>query len=930
MEEGNYSANPSRESLSGYGSRPQSPSRRPQSPSKKIHSPLMSPTRALTRSRRENRQSSLVKRLFKLTRSKSNNDLRSHGAQRAIDDYRRSITGSVNNIGNKSNNSSLKTFRQTLFEKKASSVSNSTLSKLNNSFTQSQNFVRSGISSQELNRLQKMNIVHVAPEDLVEDDEDAELRMTDIKIKFSGWIINPYGAIARSLNIGSLILLLTILFLYPIRLCFEQRTDDNLSWAYKWLPFDLFVDLVCVADIILNFFIPYENVSNILVTSHKAIAKRYARKYLVTDILGLLPINPLLFPVPGAEYGKAGVQNSNYIVWRIFRLVKILKIFKVNKQLEICLLNFKRTFEEIKIVKFVLDLLMVIHLTACFWNLLGEIELRDSWIEIGMTRYESVMSKYMKCIYFSFTVLLTVGYGNISADNTIERVFLIIWMFFGVILYAYIIGSFSSVFGRINKSKTSRNERELFYTNLGRTLKLPEQVLDQVLATIGVESLDSDTGWLQIYETNRILAELPKSLYGDICTYVYRELIEAIDFLQNKPKHFLIRILPLLKPYNLSYCDEVYKHGDPANEVFFIHKGRIASICFDSLGKLRSLVFVQGSYFGECDILYKRARTSTAFAESKVTLWKLNKSEFLSILEEFPDVNKEIMASARIKEMYRAPVVPRRQNKLRELIYAKQILKRTRSILANNRKGALAAQTSLEKKAGSFSFLPEEEARLEVNGVGHMIKGAAFSLMNIETRSQGDFEDYEDSRKPKYHTAGSLSLLRTPQTLRAQRNLSLDNMPKSPPDLQKSTHSEEYLPPQGSPLVDHSILKESPGVAKGTSAYFLFEEQKTQLNPNPSPALFKPQAVKSNTERINAKVAEILSSKDCAIDNLGILEMLIGGKDTVLEYDKQFESTSDKTALEIEEFVDSESRISHSVNEYQEYLTQLVRCSFSS
>ena len=84
----------------------------------------------------------------------------------------------------------------------------------------------------------------------------------------------------------------------------------------------------------------------------------------------------------------------------------------------------------------------------------------------------------MTSIYFSLTVLLTVGYGNIKGNNTIERLILCIWIFFSVILYAYIIGSLSTLFAKMNEAKTSQNERELFYTNFAKVFKLPSALLD--------------------------------------------------------------------------------------------------------------------------------------------------------------------------------------------------------------------------------------------------------------------------------------------------------------------------------------------------------------------------------------------------------------------------------------------------------------------
>jgi hypothetical protein len=43
------------------------------------------------------------------------------------------------------------------------------------------------------------------------------------------------------------------------------------------------------------------------------------------------------------------------------------------------------------------------------------------------------------------TTMTTVGYGDYSANNTIERVYLIFAQLIGVVVFAYISGSLTSI-----------------------------------------------------------------------------------------------------------------------------------------------------------------------------------------------------------------------------------------------------------------------------------------------------------------------------------------------------------------------------------------------------------------------------------------------------------------------------------------------------
>lgn len=58
---------------------------------------------------------------------------------------------------------------------------------------------------------------------------------------------------------------------------------------------------------------------------------------------------------------------------------------------------------------------------------------------------EDSYSLYIASIYYSFTALTTVGYGDITAGTNVEMIVTMIWMVFGVGFYSFTIGILSSV-----------------------------------------------------------------------------------------------------------------------------------------------------------------------------------------------------------------------------------------------------------------------------------------------------------------------------------------------------------------------------------------------------------------------------------------------------------------------------------------------------
>lgn len=69
-------------------------------------------------------------------------------------------------------------------------------------------------------------------------------------------------------------------------------------------------------------------------------------------------------------------------------------------------------------------------------------------------------------------------------------------------------------------------------------------------------------------------------------------------------------------PTFLNKGDAIFFRGEPADFIYFVIKGRLVTKCEDQYGKSRTLVHVEGSYFGEVDILVSRARGESAIAET--------------------------------------------------------------------------------------------------------------------------------------------------------------------------------------------------------------------------------------------------------------------------------------------------------------------------
>lgn len=96
-----------------------------------------------------------------------------------------------------------------------------------------------------------------------------------------------------------------------------------------------------------------------------------------------------------------------------------------------------------KAVRFLILLLLTIHIFACVWIWLGKRE-SDGWVnrKAYLLRYpERDLDLYIAAIYWVMTTLTTVGYGDFSGNTNRENIFQMIVIFIGIGFFGYIIGN---------------------------------------------------------------------------------------------------------------------------------------------------------------------------------------------------------------------------------------------------------------------------------------------------------------------------------------------------------------------------------------------------------------------------------------------------------------------------------------------------------
>lgn len=93
------------------------------------------------------------------------------------------------------------------------------------------------------------------------------------------------------------------------------------------------------------------------------------------------------------------------------------------------------------------------HWAACVLYMVGVAQFESegkNWLEIENLNDASVSEKYVNSLYWAFTTMCTVGYGDFHPNTSGERIVSIVIMIFSSGVFAYIINDIGRMVSGFN------------------------------------------------------------------------------------------------------------------------------------------------------------------------------------------------------------------------------------------------------------------------------------------------------------------------------------------------------------------------------------------------------------------------------------------------------------------------------------------------
>ncbi|CAK62193.1 unnamed protein product (macronuclear) [Paramecium tetraurelia] len=419
------------------------------------------------------------------------------------------------------------------------------------------------------------------------------------------------------------------IFFIPMSLSFELDKSSQIST----LLFETIPSYIFIVEILLNFNTAYYS-QGIIHTNRSQIFFHYLSNNFIWDLLIAIPFILAQFNIPYIQF------------------ILLLRIARVRSMIQNVedLLNAKEEVQAvIELGKLVYFLVLVAHMCSCGWHLLGRIEYEvyqdeNSWLIYYGHYDQQWYDRYIVSLYWSVITTLTVGYGDIVPQTTIERLYVVIVAMVLCGVFGYIISMIGEILKTLGEKKAL----------LKRSMKKVNQYIKQKQLNIQLslkirkyfEFKHQIDEQLQ-EQDDSVLNKLSGSLKQEVLIDIYKPILMKSKFLkENIPDYLINNLCQRIKQATFAPGFDIVNVYDPATKLIFILDGQVNSYFiskgFDALQRnekesnsgMMQRNYQRGDIIGELEFIINSSYQFYFKAQTVLSIVYIERSDFLQVIQE--------------------------------------------------------------------------------------------------------------------------------------------------------------------------------------------------------------------------------------------------------------------------------------------------------
>ncbi|XP_052133450.1 potassium voltage-gated channel subfamily H member 6 isoform X3 [Frankliniella occidentalis] len=433
---------------------------------------------------------------------------------------------------------------------------------------------------------------------------------------------------------------------------------------------DLLVDVTFIVDILINFRTTYVNGADEVVSHPGKIAVHYFKGWFVIDLVAAIPFDLLLFGSDTDELGLDADEADEYLgddtfdtasgsggeetttLIGLLKTARLLRLVRVARKID----RYSE-YGAAVLLLLMASFALSAHWLACIWYAIGTAERprlpnKVGWLDAlanethefygpNNTGGPSIKSRYITALYFTFSSLTSVGFGNVAPNTDGEKIFTICVMLVGSLMYASIFGNVSAIIQRLYSGTARYHTQMLRVREFIRFHQIPNPLRQRL-----EEYFQHAWAYTNGIDMNSVLKGFPECLQADICLHLNRNLLTNCSAFEGASPGCLRALSLKFKTTHAPPGDTLVHRGDVLTSLHFISRGSIEILKEDIV----MAILGKDDIFGESPCQYSTVGKSSCNVRALTycDLHKIHRDDLLDVLELYPEFYNTFASSLEI------------------------------------------------------------------------------------------------------------------------------------------------------------------------------------------------------------------------------------------------------------------------------------------
>ncbi|KAL4438752.1 hypothetical protein ABPG74_013425 [Tetrahymena malaccensis] len=454
-------------------------------------------------------------------------------------------------------------------------------------------------------------------------NEDQNNQVSIDKIFSKIQTFSPSSFVVVVWHLLVLVILLIQLFFIPMKAGFQLKLKSGF-WMYflRILP-----AVVFSIEILLKFNTGYYQEGQI-VMNRKQIIKSYLKWKFWVDLSATSSI------LANQQVDSMWLDFIQFLhIQQMTNLIDFLDDhFQISQR-------FQTLFELIK-----LGLLVVViaHFCGCVFHLVAQIQIQEgeqnTWLQVKNLQDEDWIVRYVNSLYWAIITMNTVGYGDITPNTNIEKIFVVFITVICCGVFGYAINTIGSIVREIALKEAAFKQIKFDISMYMRNRNISRNVQLKVFKILEYQNQQEQEG---SHKASQILEKVPENIQNEVFMEFYGKILHSCKLFRFHFTEKFINALSLkMREESVGPGENLFKQGQTDSKIIFLLKGEVEFYVTQQLDGEKEKRFIltkigAGSFFGHSEFFTNQARQFSSQAISSCNYVSLTNQDIVSLLKDY-------------------------------------------------------------------------------------------------------------------------------------------------------------------------------------------------------------------------------------------------------------------------------------------------------